>query len=52
MILVSKSPKWYNTAAFNERSVALVTSCGLKAGKYRWTAEMELSLDDLFGERK
>ena len=30
----------------------LITSCGLKAGKYRWTAEMELSLDDLFGERK
>ena len=26
----------------------LVTSCGLKAGKNRWTAEAEVSLDDLF----
>ena len=26
----------------------LVTSSGLKPGKYRWTAESEVSLDDLF----
>lgn len=26
----------------------LVTSSGLKSGKYRWTAESEVSLDDLF----
>ena len=26
----------------------LITSSGLKPNKYRWTAEAELSLDDLF----
>lgn len=28
----------------------LVTSCGLKAGKHRWTAEAEVTLDGLFRE--
>ena len=28
----------------------LVTSAGLKPGKYRWTAEAEVTLDDLFSE--
>jgi hypothetical protein len=28
----------------------LVTSSGLKAGKYRWTAEAEVTIDDLFKE--
>ena len=45
-----------NTVAIRETGTrktcrtTLVTSAGLKPSKYRWTAEAEVTLDDLFSE--